>query len=67
MGIKTIEADSLSLTDLLKKIKDGQEIVIMDHSVPVARVLPAGSRIPGLHLDAIKISEDFDAPLAILG
>lgn len=45
----------------------GQDIILMDGSVPRARVVPiakgSSQRIPGLHAGAMTMSDDFDSPL----
>ena len=58
------------LSKLLDLAKAGNEVIISEGSVPIARltaVAPSSSprppRVAGLHAGAIWISEDFDQPL----
>lgn len=52
---------------LLRRVAAGEEITIANRGLPVARLvaLPPqnGKRQLGFYRDAIKISDDFDAPL----
>ena len=52
---------------LLKRVAQGEEIVIANRGVPVARLLPipakAAHRELGKYEGSIVIAEDFDAPL----
>ena len=56
------------LSEVLKQAVAGDEVVVTDKTVPVARLLPIQpqgnvARIPGLHPGAITTTDDFDAPL----
>lgn len=55
------------LSKLLRWVAAGEEIVIANRGVPVARLVPisAGNRkrVLGAYGDKIKIADDFDAPL----
>lgn len=53
--------------ELLATAAEGQEVVLMEGSRPIARLLPLRTsrqlRIPGLHRGRVWVSEDFDDPL----
>lgn len=55
------------LSRLLQRVAAGEEIIIANRGVPVARLVPAGRRkvVRELGIDAgrVHISDDFDAPL----
>ena len=65
MFTKTIDIDkeTADLKELLSLIASGAVVVITEGDLPVARLIPYGSRIGGLHQGAISTSEDFDDPL----
>jgi len=69
MEIKTVDITEAqaSLPELVLLANTGVEIVLTKNSTPVASLVPmkspGGERIPGLHPDAIKTSDDFDQPL----
>jgi prevent-host-death family protein len=48
---------------LLQRIADGEEIVISNRGVPVARLIPVSPRPLGLDKNRVQIADDFDAPL----
>jgi len=55
------------LSRLLRKVAAGEEIVIANRGVPVARLVPE-ARTPakrelGIERDTIRVADDFDAPL----
>jgi len=56
-----------NLKDLLSLVREGTEIVLMEGTMPLARLvpitLPSTPRVAGLHTGAIWTSEDFDEPL----
>jgi prevent-host-death family protein len=55
------------LSELIRRVQDGEEIVIRRGATPVARLVPvrtAGVRPPGALRGRIRIADDFDAPLA---
>jgi antitoxin (DNA-binding transcriptional repressor) of toxin-antitoxin stability system len=58
-----IRATHPSLKTLLGQVRTGAEIILTEGSTPVARLVPAGARIAGLHADAIWTNADFDEPL----
>ena len=49
--------------DLVRRVAAGVHVVLSENQKPVAHLLPAGVRVPGLHAGAIWTSDDFDAPL----
>lgn len=55
------------LSRLLQRVAAGEEIIIANRGVPVARLVPAkgsrASRQLGVESGRLKIAEDFDAPL----
>jgi prevent-host-death family protein len=64
--VNTHEAKT-QLSRLLRRVADGEEIVIANRGVPVARLVPISThtskRQLGAYGDTIKIAEDFNAPL----
>jgi antitoxin (DNA-binding transcriptional repressor) of toxin-antitoxin stability system len=69
MTLKTVDVSEaqMSLRELLSLVLEGTEVVLMDGSTPVARLVPielaTAPRIAGLHSGAIWTSDDFDEPL----
>ena len=65
MLAKTIDirSERMDLEDLLSLIAEGAEVLLTDGDTPVARLVPVGKRVAGLHPGAIWTSEDFDEPL----
>ena len=55
------------LAELLSLVTAGTEIILMQDSTPLARIVPMTGattpRVAGLHTGAIRTSEDFDEPL----
>lgn len=51
------------LKKLLSQVAEGKEVVFKEGDQLVARLVPAGKRIAGLHQGSVKISKDFNAPL----
>jgi antitoxin (DNA-binding transcriptional repressor) of toxin-antitoxin stability system len=51
------------LNELLSQVAAGKEVVFKQGDQLVARLVPAGKRIAGLHAGSVKTSPDFDAPL----
>ena len=53
--------------ELISLALKGDEVIISKEDKPVAKLVPLpslwGSRVPGLNMGDIWISEDFDAPL----
>jgi prevent-host-death family protein len=64
--VNTHEAKT-QLSRLLRRVAAGEEIIIANRGVPVARLVPVSTKEPkrklGIYGDSIKISDDFDAPL----
>lgn len=55
------------LSELIRRVEAGEEIVIRRGATPVARLIPepvARIQPPGALRGRIEIAEDFDAPLA---
>lgn len=65
MLAKTIDVRSErpDLENLLSLIAEGAEVILTDGDTPLARLVPIGKRVAGLHAGAIWTSEDFDEPL----
>jgi antitoxin (DNA-binding transcriptional repressor) of toxin-antitoxin stability system len=51
------------LKELLSQVAAGKEVVFKKGNKLVARLVPAGKRVAGLHAGSAKLSPDFDAPL----
>lgn len=55
------------LSRLLRRVAEGEEIVIANAGRPVARLVPVESARPsrrlGLDRGRVRIADDFDAPL----
>jgi prevent-host-death family protein len=64
--VNTHEAKT-HLSRLLRRVALGEEIIIANRGVPVARLVPVSTEKPkrklGMYAGAIKIADDFDAPL----
>lgn len=58
-----IRSERTDLDKLLSLIAEGTEVLLTDGDTPVARLVPVGKRVAGLHAGAIWTSEDFDEPL----
>ncbi len=56
-----------NLSKLLKKVREGQEVVIAKSGNPVAKLVPytkkPAKRIPGTAKDSIFVSPNFNDPL----
>lgn len=65
MSIQTIDVRKAppDLKGLLSLVAEGTEVVLTEGDTPLARLVPIGKRVAGLHSGAIWISEDFDEPL----
>lgn len=65
MLAKTIDirSERPDLDNLLSIIAEGTEVLLTDGDIPVARLVPIGKRVAGLHAGAIWTSDDFDEPL----
>ena len=49
--------------ELVHRVVAGLHVVLSENQKPVARILPVGGRVPGLHPGAIRTDDDFEAPL----
>lgn len=65
MSIQTIDVKKAptDLKGLLSIVAEGTEVVLTEGDTPIARLVPIGKRLAGLHSGAIWTSEDFDEPL----
>ena len=68
MQTKTVDVQEAQthLVELLSLVTAGTEIIVMEGSTPLARIVSmegAPPRVAGLHSGAIWTSEDFDDPL----
>jgi len=67
MLIKTVDVNEAQWTKLLSMVKTGTEIILMEGSTFIARLVPVSSstssRLSNLHSGAIWTSDDFDKPL----
>ncbi len=65
MSTQTIDVNKAptDLKGLLSIVAEGTEVVLTEGDTPVARLVPIGKRVAGLHSGAIWTSEDFDEPL----
>lgn len=67
--LKTIDIDrgEFSLSEVVRLIKEGTELLLLENETPLARLTPVDSpkfeRKPGLFAGQIWISDDFDDPL----
>jgi antitoxin (DNA-binding transcriptional repressor) of toxin-antitoxin stability system len=62
-----LEPDPPLLDDLLSYLAAGSEIILTKDERPFARITPIQivpkARLAGLHAGAIKMADDFNAPL----
>jgi len=68
MTIFNIHDAKTHFSKLLKRVLNGEEIVIARAGKPVARILPYAAeetsvRVPGIDRGKVIIQPDFDAPL----
>ncbi len=49
--------------ELVHRVASGLHVVLTEDQKPIAHLLPASGRFPGLHPGAIWTSDDCDAPL----
>ena len=68
MPTTTIDIQELTarLEEVISLAEAGTEVIVTEGEIPRARLLPlspAPSRTAGLHPGAIRIADDFDAPL----
>jgi antitoxin (DNA-binding transcriptional repressor) of toxin-antitoxin stability system len=59
-----VQKDHGELKGLLSMVSQGAEIILTDGDRPVARVVPIGSRIAGLHSGSVWTSPEFDEPIS---
>jgi len=63
----TVEDAQLKFSELLTFTLEGNEVIIVENSKKLARLIPFSAfdtpRIAGLNKGKIWMSEDFDAPL----
>lgn len=66
LTIDVMEAQS-QLAKLLALALQGNKVIISDNEEPVVQLVPVGQdakrRIAGLHRGAMRMSDDFNAPL----
>ena len=58
-----VGAEQGTLKKLLSLVAAGDEIVLTEGGLPVARLVPMSPRVAGLHGGVASTSDDFDAPL----
>jgi len=65
MLTKTVDIykTKVGLQDLISLVISGTEILFVEDDTPLARLIPIGQRVAGLHHGAILTSESFDEPL----
>ena len=65
MQTETVDVDEAQahFKDLVRRVAAGVHVVLSENQKPVAHLLPAGVRVPGLHAGAIWTSDDFDSPV----
>jgi antitoxin (DNA-binding transcriptional repressor) of toxin-antitoxin stability system len=65
MQTETIDVNEAQahFKELVHRVSSGLHVILSEGQKPVAHILPAGGRVPGLHSGSIRISDDFDAPL----
>ncbi len=63
-----VNESQISVKELLSLVQEGKEIVLVEGSTPIARLvaieIPNSPRTAGLHSGAIWTSDDFDEPLS---
>lgn len=69
MSTKTVDIQEAqyTLSELLVLAQQGNEVIIAEDNIPVARLVPVTlsrtPRIAGLHQGSIRVHPDFDEPL----
>lgn len=65
MSTQTIDVTKAptDLKRLLSLVAKGTEVILTEGNTPVARLVPIGKRVAGLHPGAIWTGDDFDEPL----
>jgi antitoxin (DNA-binding transcriptional repressor) of toxin-antitoxin stability system len=66
MTTVTIEVQTINheLKELLNEVAAGKEVIFKEGDQLVARLIPAGKRIAGIHQGVVEMSPDFDEPLS---
>ncbi len=59
-----VQKTDQKLKELLTQVAAGKEVIFKQGGELVARLIPVGKRIAGLHAGAATISPDFDEPLS---
>lgn len=62
----SIHDAKMHLSRLLDLVEAGEEFIIARNGEPVARLVPIRPRLPrtpGRLMDAVRVADDFDAPL----
>jgi prevent-host-death family protein len=68
MAVFNIHEAKTNFSKLIKRVLNGEEVVIANSGKPVARILPfvaedISPRVPGIDKGKVMIMPDFDAPL----
>ena len=67
MSVFTIQEVKIHLSQLLDRVRQGEEIIISKGRQPIARLVPviqkAKRQTPGTARGKIRIHKNFDAPL----
>ena len=65
MTVVNIHEAKSTLSELLRKVEAGEEVLIARAGKPVARLIPAGGRVRqlGTAKGQVQIADDFNAPL----
>jgi antitoxin (DNA-binding transcriptional repressor) of toxin-antitoxin stability system len=67
MATVSIQEAQAGLPDLIHGLGPGEEVVITENNLPVARLIPAGQpserKLGTLKGTVLSVSPDFDAPL----
>jgi len=58
-----VSKETTDLKALLALVAEGSEVILTEGDTLLARLMPVGGRIAGLHRGGIWVSEDFDEPL----
>ena len=58
-----VQQTDQKLKDLLVQVAAGKEVIFKQGGQLIARLVPVGKRIAGLHAGTAQISPDFDNPL----
>lgn len=58
-----VSKETTDLKALLALVAEGSEVILTEGDTLLARLMPVGRRIAGLHRGAAWVSEDFGEPL----